>query len=64
MLIFQLVHSVSERTLKIGQIKGLFPTVRRNHRPHSLIAKNEALNHRRIDVLTESESPLSAKGWR
>ncbi|WP_019503276.1 hypothetical protein [Pleurocapsa sp. PCC 7319] len=63
MLIFQLVHSITNRFLKIGQIKGLFSAIRRNHRPHRLTAQNEALNHRRIDVLTESESPLSAKGW-
>ena len=64
MLIFQLEHSVFSRPLKIGQIKGLFSAVRRNHRSHRLTAQNEALNHRRTDVLTESESPLSAKGWR
>ena len=63
MLIFQLEHSIFSRPLKIGKIKGLFPAVRRNHRPHRLIAQNEALNHRRIDVLIESGSLLSAKGW-
>ena len=63
MLIFQLEHSVFSRPLKIGQIKGLFPAVRRNYRSYRLTAQNEALNHRKIDVLTESESLLSAKGW-
>ena len=63
MLISQLEHSVFSRPLKIGQIKGLFSAVLRNHRSSRVIAQNEALNHRRIDVLTESESLLSAKGW-
>ncbi|MEM7756968.1 MAG: hypothetical protein AAF298_02385 [Cyanobacteria bacterium P01_A01_bin.40] len=63
MLIFQLVHSVFSRSLKIEQIKGVFSAVRRNHRSHRLIAQNEALSHRRIDVLIESGSLLSAKGW-
>ena len=63
MIVFQLVHSVSDRTLKIRQITGLFSAVRRNHRSHRATAQNEAIKHRRIDVLSESESLLSAKGW-
>ena len=63
MIVFQLVHSVSDRALKIRQITRLFFAVRRNHRSFRVIAQNGAYKYRKIDVLSESESLLSAKGW-
>ena len=64
MVVFQLVHSVFDRVLKIEQIKGLLIAVLGNHHLRGLLAQNRASTHRKIDVLPKGISlSFSAKNW-
>jgi hypothetical protein len=64
MVVFQLVHSVFERVLKIEQIKGLFIAVLGNHHLRRLLAQNRASIRRKIDRLPQGISlSLSVKNW-
>lgn len=64
MVVFQLVHSVSDRVSKIEQIKGLFVAVRVIQPLRRLLAQNRASICRKIDGLLEGISlSFSAKNW-
>ncbi len=64
MVVFQLVHSVSNQILKIERITGLFRVVRVIHPLRRLLAQNRASTYRKIDRLLEGISLfLSAKNW-
>ena len=62
MIVFPLVHSVSNQPLKFWLITGLFLTVQGNTQFSRLVGQNGASRCRKIDEWSEGLSfPLSAK---